>query len=81
MNEFPLAGLFLILFLLILLSGFFSGSETALMTMNRYRLRHRAEQGHRGAKLAKKLLGVQTDSGADNALSQEELRTVVNIGI
>lgn len=56
MNQLPLAGLFLILFFLILLSGFFSGSETALMTINRYRLGHRAEQGHRGAKLAKKLL-------------------------
>jgi len=56
MNEFPLTGLFLILLVLILFSGFFSGSETALMTMNRYRLRHRAEQGHRGAKLAQKLL-------------------------
>jgi Mg2+/Co2+ transporter CorB len=41
---------------LLMLSAFFSGSETALMTMNRYRLRHRAEQGHRGALLASALL-------------------------
>nr|WP_210424578.1 HlyC/CorC family transporter [Marichromatium bheemlicum] len=49
-------GLFLILFLLILLSAFFSGSETALLTLNRYRLRHQADQGHRGARRARKLL-------------------------
>ncbi len=48
-----LAGLF---FLLILFSAFFSGSETALMALDRYRLRHLAETGHRGARLAQKLL-------------------------
>jgi len=48
--------LFGILFLLILLSAFFSGSETALMTLNRYRLRHRAQDGHRDAIRAEKLL-------------------------
>jgi Mg2+/Co2+ transporter CorB len=47
-NEIPLSGLFLLLILLLLLSAFFSGSETALLTMNRYRLRHKADQGHRG---------------------------------
>ncbi len=41
---------------LILLSGFFSGSETALMTINRYRLRHLAKSGHKGAMRAAKLL-------------------------
>lgn len=56
MNEISLPGLFLFLGFLILLSGFFSGSETALMTLNRYRLRHRAEQGHKGAILARSLL-------------------------
>jgi Mg2+/Co2+ transporter CorB len=56
LNEIPLSGLFLFLLLLIMLSGFFSGSETALMTLNRYRLRHKAEQGHKGAILARSLL-------------------------
>ncbi len=56
MNEIPLTGLFLSLLFLILLSGFFSGSETALMTLNRYRLRHKAEQGHKGALRARALL-------------------------
>ncbi|MCF7985543.1 MAG: HlyC/CorC family transporter [Thiohalocapsa sp.] len=55
MDEFPLTE-FLSLIGLLVLSGFFSGSETALMTLNRYRLRHRAEQGHRGAILARRLL-------------------------
>jgi len=56
MTDIPLTGLFLALAGLLVLSAFFSGSETALMTMNRYRLRHRAERGHRGAVLASALL-------------------------
>ncbi|MBK1694036.1 magnesium/cobalt efflux protein [Chromatium weissei] len=56
MNDLPLSGLFIVLIILILLSAFFSGSETALLTMNRYRLRHLADQGHHGARLARKLL-------------------------
>ncbi len=56
MDDLPLGGLFGALLLLILLSAFFSGSETALMTLNRYRLRHLAEQGHRGARIAERLL-------------------------
>jgi Mg2+/Co2+ transporter CorB len=55
-TDIPLPGLFLALGCLLVLSAFFSGSETALMTMNRYRLRHRAERGHRGALLARSLL-------------------------
>ncbi|WP_373091799.1 HlyC/CorC family transporter [Zhongshania sp.] len=56
MNEAPLGLLFGILAALIILSGFFSGSETGMMSLNRYRLRHRAKSGHRGAKRASKLL-------------------------
>ena len=56
MNELSTATLFTILFILIVLSGFFSGSETALMTLNRYRLKSLADKGHRGAKLATNLL-------------------------
>jgi Mg2+/Co2+ transporter CorB len=44
------------LFFLLLCSAFFSGTETALMSLNRYRLRHLANSGHRGAKLADALL-------------------------
>jgi Mg2+/Co2+ transporter CorB len=56
LNEIPLSALFGALGVLILLSAFFSGSETALMTLNRYRLKHMADSGHRGALLAAKLL-------------------------
>jgi len=56
LNEAPLGLLFGILAALIILSGFFSGSETGMMSLNRYRLRHRAKSGHRGAKRASKLL-------------------------
>jgi Mg2+/Co2+ transporter CorB len=38
------------------LSAFFSGSETALMTLNRYRLKHLVKQKHRGAIKASRLL-------------------------
>ena len=56
MNEVPLEGLLSVLGLLIVLSAFFSSTETALMSINRYRLRHRAREGHRGAVLAERLL-------------------------
>jgi Mg2+/Co2+ transporter CorB len=55
-EDVPLAGLFGLLAILLLLSAFFSGSETALMTLNRYQLRHKAREGHRGARLAESLL-------------------------
>jgi Mg2+/Co2+ transporter CorB len=45
-----------VLVLLLGLSAFFSGSETALMMLNRYRARHLAEQGHGGATRALFLL-------------------------
>ncbi len=48
--------LFGMLTILILLSAFFSGSETALMTINRYRLRHLKNSGHPGAIRAYNLL-------------------------
>lgn len=56
LDSIPLWVQFSGLFSLFLLSGFFSGSETALMSLNRYRLRHQAEQGHVGAQLAQQLL-------------------------
>lgn len=56
MDEYSIGALFIVLLILFLLSAFFSGSETALMALNRYRLRHLANDGHRGAKQAQKLL-------------------------
>ena len=56
MDEVPLSTLYTILVVLLVLSAFFSGSETGLMAINKYRLRHLANQGHRGARLAQILL-------------------------
>ncbi len=56
MNEIPISILFIVLVVLILLSGFFSGSETGLMSLNRYRLKHLAEKKHGGARRAFALL-------------------------
>ena len=56
MNDVPLSVLFGILALLIVLSGFFSSSETGMMSLNRYRLRHLAKSKHKGAMRSVKLL-------------------------
>jgi Mg2+/Co2+ transporter CorB len=48
--------LFGILVLMLILSAFFSGSETSLMTINRYRLRHLVKLRHAGAIKTQKLL-------------------------
>ncbi len=52
----PLGMLFGILALMLILSAFFAGSETALMSLNRYRLRHLVKLKHPGAMKAHKLL-------------------------
>ena len=41
---------------LLLCSAFFSSSETGMLSLNRYRLRHRAKEGYRGAMRASALL-------------------------
>lgn len=56
MSELPVWALFVILVLLIACSAFFSSSETAMMALNRYRLKNLAEKGHRSAELASHLL-------------------------
>jgi len=56
LNDISISILFSILAVLLLLSAFFSGSETALMTLNRYRLQHLVKQKHRGAIKAHRLL-------------------------
>jgi len=48
--------LFSVLLFLILVSGFFSGSETGLMSLNRYRLRHLVDKKNKGAIRAFNLL-------------------------
>ena len=56
MDQIPLSALFGALAFLIILSAFFSGSETGLMTLNRYRLRHLVRARHPAAVRAQKLL-------------------------
>ncbi|MCA0892327.1 HlyC/CorC family transporter [Microbulbifer agarilyticus] len=56
MNDLPPGLLFALIGLLIIISAFFSSSETSMMALNRYRLRHQARTGHRGAKRAMELL-------------------------
>ena len=55
-DDVSLASQLGVLAFLLLLSACFSGSETALMSLNRYQLRHKSREGHRGARLAEKLL-------------------------
>ncbi|MBE5315839.1 MAG: DUF21 domain-containing protein [Xanthomonadales bacterium] len=56
MDDTPLTLLLPALGLLLVLSAFFSASESALTSINRYRLMHLARGGSRGARLAGKLL-------------------------
>lgn len=54
-NAHPGFLLGLLIFLLVC-SAFFSSSETGILSLNRYRLRHLAKEGHRGAKRVSDLL-------------------------
>ncbi|MFT7389265.1 MAG: Mg2+/Co2+ transporter CorB [Candidatus Endobugula sp.] len=56
MDDIPLSMLFSFLGILIVLSGFFSSSETSMMSLNRYRLRHLEKKEHKGAIRAAALL-------------------------
>ena len=56
MSDVPSGILIAALVVLIILSACFSGSETGMMALNRYRLRHLAGSGHRGARRASRLL-------------------------
>ena len=49
MNDIPLSMLFGMLAFILFLSAFFSGSETSLMSINRYRLKHLVKLKHSGA--------------------------------
>src|SRR3954469_23223585 len=55
-DDIPLGWLFAALAAMLACSGFFSMSETCMMALNRYRLKHLAREGHRGAKLTTALL-------------------------
>jgi len=58
--DFNLNFQLILLAILLVLSAFFAISETSLMSVNRYRLKHLSKQGNVGAKLAIKLLN-ETD--------------------
>ncbi len=56
MDEIPLHTLLIAFVVLLVVSAFFSISETSMMALNRYRLKHLARTGHRGARLTAQLL-------------------------
>jgi Mg2+/Co2+ transporter CorB len=56
LDEISLHHLLLAFVVLLLFSAFFSISETSMMALNRYRLKHLARTGNRGAILASQLL-------------------------
>lgn len=56
MDNISTQMLFIILGILILISAYFSGSETGMMSLNRYRLRHLEKEKHKGAKRVSDLL-------------------------
>jgi Mg2+/Co2+ transporter CorB len=56
MDSIPTSTLAIALAVLLVTSGFFSIAETAMMAVNRFRLKHRAQQGEHGARTALALL-------------------------
>lgn len=56
MSEAPLSILIGALAILLLFSAFFSSSETGMMAINRYRLRHLVRKGNKAAKRTSALL-------------------------
>lgn len=56
MNDISIGMLITVVLLMIVVSAFFASTETALMSLNRYRLRHKALSGNRSAKLTEHLL-------------------------
>ena len=56
MSNIPFLLLIFLIILLIILSGFFSISETSMMALNRYKLRYDAKNKNRAAITTQKLL-------------------------
>ncbi|MDC0072535.1 CNNM domain-containing protein [Gammaproteobacteria bacterium] len=56
MNEIPLWILVSTIVLLVLMSAFFSSSETSMMAINRYRLKHLVKTRNKSARRVSKLL-------------------------
>jgi Mg2+/Co2+ transporter CorB len=56
LNLLATTPLILALLLLLVVVAFSSGTEVAMLSVNRYRIRHRAEAGQRSARLLERLL-------------------------
>ena len=56
MDSISTGTLFIILVVLLIMSAFFSSSETGMMSINRYRLKHLENEGHKGARRVQALL-------------------------
>ena len=56
LDKAPVGMLLGLVVVLLVFSAFFSATETALMSLNRYRLRHQARAGNRAARVAERLL-------------------------
>jgi len=56
LNEIPLWILLASIAFLVLMSAFFSGSETSMMAINRYRLKHLVKEKNKSAKRVSRLL-------------------------
>ncbi|WP_153188823.1 HlyC/CorC family transporter [Photorhabdus khanii] len=56
MEHVSTSTLIIILIIMLLVSAYFSASETGMMTLNRYRLRHLAKQGSHSARRVELLL-------------------------
>ena len=69
LNNWPWWAQLALVVLLLIISAFFSITETSMMAANRHRIRHLANRGHRGAKHTQDLLG-----------KTEQLLSVILIG-
>lgn len=76
MDELSLGTLFLALVVILILSGFFSSSETSMMAINRHRLSNLVRKGNKSAKLTANLLA-QTDKLLGSILLGNTLLNVV----
>lgn len=76
MDELSLGTLFLALVVILILSGFFSSSETSMMAINRHRLSNLVRRGNQSAKLTANLLA-RTDKLLGSILLGNTLLNVV----
>lgn len=56
MDDLHISYLLALLFFLIICSAFFSSSETGILSLNRYKLRHMSREGNKNAQRAQRLL-------------------------